>query len=125
MSCSQTRRTYVLLHWSISSFTYCLLSSSNSIDKSTTCSTSIASKVWKTPVMGRCNKDVTSSMVIVSSLMGRWKLLVFLCHLSAKADKSPLSPISNEHVIKKLNPIVVTMHLISGACLPNFSTFLP
>jgi len=74
--------------------------------------------------MGRCNKDATSSRVIVNSPIDRWKLLVSLCHLSAKADKIPLSPFSNEHVIRELNPIAATMPLILGVGVPNFSTFL-
>ena len=54
-------------------------------------------------------------------------MLVPLCYLSlsVKEDKSPLSPISNAHVIRELNPIVVTMPSISSSSLPNFYTFFP
>ena len=55
----------------------------------------------------------------------RWKLLVFLCHLSAKVDISLLSPVSKEHAIRGLNLVVATMPSIFGADLPNFSTLLP
>jgi len=57
--------------------------------------------------------------------MGRWKLLVSLCHLSAKANKIPLLPISNEHVIRELKLVATTKPLISGAGFPNFVTLLP
>ena len=75
--------------------------------------------------MGRSNNDATSSRVILISPIGRWKLLVSLFHLSTKADKIPLSPVSNEHVIRELQHVAATMHSISSAGLPNFSTFLP
>jgi len=73
---------------------------------------------------GRCKKDATSSRVIVSSPIGRWKLLVSLCYLSAKANKSFLSPVSNKHVIEELNLVATIMPSILDASLPNFSTFL-
>jgi len=75
--------------------------------------------------MGRCNNDATSSRVILISSMSRWKLLVFVCHLSAKAYKSPLSLVSNEDIIRELKPVPATKPSISGAGLPNFSTVLP
>ena len=125
MSRSQDRRTYAPLHWNVSSFASSILTSSNSTNNFMTCSTSGTSKVWKTPIMDRCNKDATSSRVIVTTHIGKWKLLVFLCHFSAKAYKSPLSPVSSEHVIRELNPVVATMPSISSVGLSNFFTFLP
>ena len=124
MSHNQARRTHAPLHCSVSYFASCVLTSSNSTNKFTASSTTIASKVWKALVMGRCNKHATSSRVMVSSF-GRWKLLVSLCHLFTKTYKNPLSPISNEHLIRKLNHIAATMPSISSADLPNFSSFLP
>ncbi|KAH1229590.1 hypothetical protein GmHk_10G029297 [Glycine max] len=75
--------------------------------------------------MGKCNSDTTSSKVIFTSPTDRWKLLVSLCYLSMKADISPRSPVFSEHAIKGLHLVRATKPLISGASLPNFSTFLP
>ena len=87
-----------------------------------------ANCIINTKVKNKVQKEganATSSRVIVNSPIGRWKLLVSLCYLSAKADKSPLSRISNEHIVKERNPIAVTMPSILSADLSNFSTFLP
>ena len=106
-------------------FASSVLTSSNSTSSSITWSTSWTSKLWKTPIMGRCSNDATSLRVIVISLTERWKLLVSLCHLSAKAYVSPLSLVSKEHAIRRLNHVAATMTSISGASLQNFHTFLP
>jgi len=125
MSRSQDSRTYASRHWNVSCLASCELTLSNFTNKSTTWSTWRASKVWKTPVMGRCSNDATSLTVIVTSPTERWKLLVSLCHISAKIDISPLSLVSKEHAIWKLNLVAATMSSVSRADLPNFSTFLP
>ena len=65
--------------------------------------------------MGRCNNDVTSLKVTVTSPTERWKLLVSLWHLSAKGDISPVSPVSDEHVIRGLNLVATTKPSIFGA----------
>ena len=39
---------------------------------------------------------------------------VSLCHLSTKANISPLSPVSNKHVIRGLNPMATTKPSIFG-----------
>jgi len=125
MSCSHDSRTYIPWHYTISAFAPSELTSSNSIKRKTTSSIWRASKLWKAPVMDRWNNNATSSRVIVTFPTGRWKLLISLCHLSAKADISPWSPISKEHAIKWLNPVATTKPSISGVGLANFSTFLP
>ena len=124
MSRSQASRTYAPWHWNVSSFASYVLTSSNSINKSTTWSAWRASKVWKTYVIGRWSNDAISLRVIVTSSTERWKLLVSLYHLSAKANISPLSRVSKEHAIRRLNPVAVTMPSIYGVDLLNFCTFL-
>ena len=49
--------------------------------------------------------NATSSKVIVTSPMSKWKLLIFLCQSSTKAHISHQSPVSEEHVIKGLSPL--------------------
>jgi len=124
MSRSQDSRTYAPWHCIISSLTSSKLTLSNSTKRKTTSSTWRASKLWKAPIMGRCSNDATSSRVIVTSPTGRWKLLVSLCHLFAKASISPRTPVSSEHVIRRLNHVAATKPSISRAGLPKFSTFL-
>ena len=125
MYCSQTSRTYAPLVCNVSSYASFLLTSNNSTSSSTTWSMSRASKLWKASVIGKCSNDATSSRVIVTSPTERWKLLVFLCYLSAKAYISPMSSMFKEHAIRGLNHVATTMPSISSAGLPNFCTFLP
>ncbi|KAH1241882.1 hypothetical protein GmHk_07G019354 [Glycine max] len=91
----------------------------------TASSTSRGSKLWKAPVIGRWRSDTTSSSVMVNYHIGRWKLLVSLCHLSTKENITLGSPVTTEHAIKGVNPVATISPSISGASLPNFSTFLP
>jgi len=51
---------------------------------------------------GKMKQSATSSRVMLTSPIGRWKLLVYLCHLSTNADISPQSLMSTEHAIKGL-----------------------
>lgn len=73
---------------------------------------------------GKMKQSATSSRVMLTSPIGRWKLLVYLCHLSTNADISPQSLMSTEHAIKGLSHVAATRSSISRACLPNFYTFL-
>ena len=58
--------------------------------------------------ISKCSDDAKSFKVIVTSSSDRWKLLVFSYHLSTKADISPQSSVSSEHVIKGLNLVITT-----------------
>jgi len=77
------------------------------------------------PTLGKCNNNATSSKVIVTPPTGKWKLLVSLCQRSTKADISPQSPVSKEHAIKGLSPLVATRHSISRAGLTNLAIIIP
>jgi len=125
MSHSQDRCTYGPVQCHVSAMATSGQTISNSTNISTTSSMCRGRKVWKSPTIGRWRRDATSSSMMDTSLIERWKILVSRCHLSTNEDISLRSPVSIEHAIRGLNPVLATISSIAGIGLPNLCTFLP